>query len=321
MKGAWLGAERPWKETARHPKLAGIFGSNAPPLVVCTAAFYAVTPVYSGIPMKFASIAAVLALSAATAVSAQTASDWRTPDPDNVLVVETNKGRIIVELTPEIAPNHVERVRGLAKAHFYDGLTFFRVIDSFMAQTGDPKNDGTGGSDQPNLKAEFSFRRGPAYAPQGKAGTTEMGFIGAMPIYSQNSGLAVMTADGKVAAWGAFCPGVLGMARAGDPDSANSQFFFMRQHYASLEKTYTPFGRALTGLDAIRAIKTGEPVAAPQDKMVTVRLLSDIPAAQRPSVQVMDTRSAAFTALVEKKRAEMGGAFSPCDVTVPVQVK
>jgi len=271
--------------------------------------------------MKLASIAAILALSAASAASAQAASDWRTPDPDNVLVVETNKGRIVVELTPEVAPAHVARVRDLAKAHFYDGLTFFRVVDSFMAQTGDPKNDGSGGSDQPNLKAEFLFRRGAGYAPQGKVGTAEIGFVGSLPVYSQNSALAAMTADGKVAAWGAFCPGVLGMARANDPDSANSQFFFMRQHYPSLEKTYTAFGRALTGLDAIRAIKVGEPVAAPQDRMVTVRLLSDIPAAQRPSVQVMNTASPAFAALVDKRRTEMGAAFSVCDVTVPVQVK
>ena len=271
--------------------------------------------------MKLASIAAILALTAASAASAQQASDWRTPDPDNVLVVETNKGRIIVEMTPEAAPNHVTRVRELAKAHFYDGLNFFRVIDSFMAQTGDPKNDGSGGSDQPNMAAEFTFRRGPGYAPQGKSGSVEMGFLGSLPVYSQNSALAAMTIDGKVSAWGAFCPSVLGMARAGDPDSANSQFFFMRQHVASLEKTYTAFGRALTGLDTIRAIKAGEPVAAPQDKMITVRLLSDIPAAQRPSIQVMDTRSAAFTALVEKKRAAMGAAFGPCDIDVPVQVK
>src|SRR3954465_3856009 len=131
--------------------------------------------------MKLASIAAVLALSAASAASAQQASDWRTPDPDNILVIETNKGRIIAEMSPEAAPNHVARVRELAKAHFYDNLTFFRVIDSFMAQTGDPKNDGSGGSDQPDLAAEFLFRRGSGYAPAGKAGTTEMGFVGPLP--------------------------------------------------------------------------------------------------------------------------------------------
>jgi peptidylprolyl isomerase len=128
-------------------------------------------------------------------------------------------------------------------------------------------------------------------------------------------------ADGKVAAWGAFCPGVLGMARATPPDSANSQFFFMRQPYPSLDKTYTAFGRALTGLEVIRAIKVGEPVADPQDRMISVRLLADLPVGQRPVIQVMDTRSKAFAALVDKRRAELGGAFNLCDLEIPVQVK
>ncbi|HQR88897.1 MAG TPA: peptidylprolyl isomerase, partial [Caulobacter sp.] len=93
--------------------------------------------------MKLAYSVAALALLAATAplqaAMAQTSSDWRTPDPQNVLVVETNKGRIIAELSPLAAPAHVARIRELVQANFYDGLTFFRVIDSFMAQTGDPE--------------------------------------------------------------------------------------------------------------------------------------------------------------------------------------
>jgi peptidylprolyl isomerase len=112
-------------------------------------AFYAGPDLFcSGYSMKFAMTAAALALAALTAsaqaASAQTgpAGDWRTPDPNNVIVVETNKGRIIAELYPRAAPNHVERVRGLVKSGFYDGLTFFRVISDFMAQTGDPKNTG-----------------------------------------------------------------------------------------------------------------------------------------------------------------------------------
>lgn len=277
--------------------------------------------------MKLAMTAAALALAAMTAsaqtASAQTAADWRTPDPNNVIVVETNKGRIIAELYPQVAPNHIERVRGLVKSGFYDGLTFFRVISDFMAQTGDPQNTGMGGSDQPDLAAEFNFRRG-ADLPLGggfKLGSNESGWIDALPVTSQNSALAVMTADRKVATWGNFCPGVLGMARAGDPNSANSQFFFMRQANASLDKTYTAFGRVLQGLDVVRAIKTGEPVPDPQDKMLSVKLLADLPADKRPTVRVMDTRSAAFQALVAKRQAEMGGGFTNCDVDVPVQVK
>lgn len=285
--------------------------------------FYADPDLFcSGYSMKLAMTAAALALAATTA-TAQTASDWRTPDPNNVIVVETNKGRIIAELYPQAAPNHVERVRSLVKSGFYDNLTFFRVISDFMAQTGDPQNTGMGGSDQPNLTAEFTFRRGAdlPLAASVKVGSGETGWIDALPVSSQNSALAVMTADRKVASWGNFCPGVLGMARAGDPDSANSQFFFMRQANASLDKTYTAFGRVLQGVEVVRNIKTGEPVPDPQDKMLSVKLLADMPADKRPKIQVMDTRSAAFKALVVKRQAEQGGSFTNCDVDVPVQVK
>ncbi|MGZ6037089.1 MAG: peptidylprolyl isomerase, partial [Phenylobacterium sp.] len=72
-------------------------------------------------------------------------ADWRTPDPNDVLVIDTNKGRIIVEMVPEVAPQHVAQVRALAHEGFYDGLRFFRVIDKFMDQTGDPQNNGQGG--------------------------------------------------------------------------------------------------------------------------------------------------------------------------------
>jgi peptidylprolyl isomerase len=281
----------------------------------------------SGYSLKLAMTAAALALAALTAsaqsASAQAASEWRTPDPNNVIVVETNKGRIIAELYPDAAPNHVERVRGLVKSGFYDGLTFFRVISDFMAQTGDPQNTGQGGSDQPNLTAEFTFRRG-ADKPLGsafKAGTNDTGWLYTLPVTSQPAALAVMTADHKVATWGNFCSGVLGMARAGDPDSANSQFFFMRQHNAGLDKTYTAFGRVLQGVDVARNIKVGEPVPDPQDKMLSVKLLADLPADKRPSIQVMDTNSAAFKALVIKRQAELGGSFTNCDVDVPVQIK
>ncbi|RYI02491.1 MAG: peptidylprolyl isomerase, partial [Acetobacteraceae bacterium] len=77
------------------------------------------------------------------------AADWRTPNPDDVLVIDTNKGRIIVEMLPEVAPNHVSRIKELTRSGLYNGRSFFRVIDQFMAQTGDPEDRGTGGSDKP----------------------------------------------------------------------------------------------------------------------------------------------------------------------------
>jgi cyclophilin family peptidyl-prolyl cis-trans isomerase len=79
-----------------------------------------------------------------------------TPDPENTLIIETTKGRVVIALRPDLAPKHVERIKTLAREGFYDGIPFHRVIEGFMAQTGCPKGTGTGGSDYPNLKAEFN---------------------------------------------------------------------------------------------------------------------------------------------------------------------
>ena len=96
-------------------------------------------------------------------------AEWRTPDAADLLVIDTTRGRILVEMAPEIAPAHVERIKLLAGRGFYDGLAWHRVIDWFMAQTGDPLGTGDGQSWYPDLKAEFTFRRGPGSAFAGVA--------------------------------------------------------------------------------------------------------------------------------------------------------
>jgi peptidylprolyl isomerase len=78
------------------------------------------------------------------------------PDPENTLIIETTKGNVVIQLRPDLAPQHVERIKKLVREGFYDGIPFHRVIEGFMAQTGCPKGTGTGGSNYPNLKAEFS---------------------------------------------------------------------------------------------------------------------------------------------------------------------
>jgi peptidylprolyl isomerase len=251
-------------------------------------------------------------------------NDWRTVDPENMLVIETSKGRVVVELAPQVAPLHVERIKTLARQKFYDGLEFFRVIDGFMDQTGDPKNDGTGQSELPDIKGEFFFKRAPTDPDFVSIGTViqnEAGFIGSMPVFSQLAMMAPLMADGKVNAWGAFCPGVVGAARSNDPDSANSQFFLMRDHYPALEKTYTAYGRALVGIDVIRAIKVGEPVAPPRDTLVSVRVAADLPEAQRPKIRVVDTKSAWFKARAHETFVDRGLVFTPCAVDLPVEVR
>ncbi|MBA4001034.1 peptidylprolyl isomerase [Brevundimonas sp.] len=282
------------------------------------------------------SIIAAAVLLAATPVMAQDAapaaaasppeSDWRTVAPENLLVIDTNRGRILVEMSPLAAPGHVERMRLLARNGFYDGLVWHRVIDWFMAQTGDPLGTGDGQSAYPDLTAELTFRRGadmpftPAADPMG----APVGFLGSLPIQTQPDALMARTGDGMVHAWGVYCPGVAGMARGEAQDSANSQFFLMRQAYPSLDKRYTAWGRVISGLDVVRAIKTGEEpsgtVATPQDVMTSVRVAADIPAAQRPVARVLDTESPTFGDMIERTRAARGADFSICDLEPPVDV-
>ena len=281
--------------------------------------------------MILAAVLAVLAPAGATAAqtaapATYAATDWRTVPADDLMVIDTTKGRILVELAPEIAPLHVARMRLLIRAGFFDGIVWHRVIDQFMAQTGDPLGTGEGQSPYPDLKAEFTFRRGPemtfaaAAAPAGAA----LGFVRSLPVQTQPDATMATTADGKVHGWGVYCPGVAGMARDEGNDTANSQFFLMRQPYPSLDKRYTVWGAVVSGLAIVRAIKVGDgdngAVTAEPDRMTRVRIASDLPEAERPAVQVLDPMSAGFRALAERTRAARGADFSICDVVLPTQV-
>jgi len=262
---------------------------------------------------------AIAALMATSALALD--PGYRAADPNNTLVIDTTKGQVILEMYPALAPNHVERMITLTRQKFYDGLSFHRVIEDFMAQTGDPKGDGTGDSSLPNVKAEFLIRRDSSFPltvatrPKGSL----IGFVGAMPVQSQVNELMAISNDGKVNAWGLFCQGAVGMAHSFDPDTGNSQFFIMRGANNALEKKYTAFGVVLTGLDVVRKLKIGEPPVNP-DKMNTVRVLADIPEAERPQIEVMDTASSQFQAVLDGVRKEKGDNFSDCDVTVPAKI-
>ena len=258
--------------------------------------------------------------------AAMVAPEWRTVSSENLLVIDTTKGRILVELTPEVAPLHVERIKLLARRGFYDGVPWHRVIDWFMAQTGDPLGNGEGQSPYPDLKGEFTFRREATlpFAAVAEPAGARVGFLHSLPIQTQPDSAFALTADGKVHAWGLYCPGVAGMARDEGNDTANSQFFLMRQAYPALDKRYSIWGMTVSGLDVVRNLKVGDGdngmVGAEPDRMTRVRIAADIPEAERPSVQVLATDSPRFRAVVETTRAARGADFSVCDVTLPVQV-
>ena len=160
-------------------------------------------------------------------------------DPENTVIMELKDGNVVIELLADIAPGHVERMKELAREGAYDGIVFHRVIEGFMAQTGDVehgKSDGntsragTGGSDKPDLKAEFSG------VPHDR--------------------------------------GTLGAARSASPDSANSQFFinFADNHF--LNRQYTVYGRVIDGMEHVDKITRGEPPKDP-DSMISVKVAAD----------------------------------------------
>ena len=154
-------------------------------------------------------------------------------DPENTLVIETTKGRVVIAMRPDLAPGHVAHIKKLAREGFYDGIVFHRVIDGFMAQTGCPKGTGTGGSSYPDLKAEFNSEP--------------------------------------------HVRGTASMARAQNPNSANSQFFICFGDARFLDRQYTVWGKVVDGMENVDEIKRGEPVRDP-DKMLSVKVMADIAA-------------------------------------------
>ncbi len=245
--------------------------------------------------------------------------DWRIPDPENTLVIETTRGMIVVELYPQFAPQGVERVKRLAREGVYDGLEFHRVIEGFVDQTGNPNNKDGGTSAYPDLPAEFTFAiPADAMSLAVERSDGREGFVGAAPVAAVSRAEEALRTDGRVRAWGAYCAGVMGLGRQADPGSANSEFFFMRAPARRLDHDYAVVGHALQGLEVIRAIKVGEPPADP-DRMLRVRLAADLEPQVRPALQVMDTASAAFRARLARVKRARGAAFTVCDVEIPVR--
>lgn len=269
---------------------------------------------------KVLAIAALIAGPASAQTFEQAARDpanWRALEPENGLVIDTTKGRIIVEMAPALAPRHVAHIKTLARRGAYDDRAFFRVLDRFMAQGGDPKDTGEGGSDLPNVPAEFDFRRplDDGFTALIERGAQQQGFIGALPVASQPEFIRARAADGKLSAWALHCPGVTSMARDDDPNSANSQYFIMRAPYLSLDRRYSIWGRAVIGAEVATLFATGEPVPQP-DRTTRVRVLADIAEAERPRVLIQRTDGPAFRRQAQAQMRRMGAAWTLCDVEV-----
>jgi peptidylprolyl isomerase len=269
--------------------------------------------------MRFAGLIA-LAAAVLTMVAAKAAPDWQALDPAQTLVIETSKGRIVVEMSPALAPLAVARVKRLAHEGVYDGLKFHRVIEGFVDQTGNPNNRDGGTSAYPDLPAEFSVRL-PAEVTLATVVSRSdgiEGFVGAVPVAGVSDAERRRGGDPRARVWGAYCDGVAGMGRQAGIDTANSEIFFMRAPARRLDHDYAVWGRVVQGLDVVRAIAVGEPPPDP-DRMIRVRLATDLPVAERPRLQVADPRGPAFQARAAALKAKLGARFSVCDLPILVR--
>jgi len=158
-------------------------------------------------------------------------------DPENTLILELPGGRVTIQLLPDLAPRHVERVKVLARQGFYDNTPFHRVIEGFMAQGGDPTGTGTGG-----------FR---------------------------DRGFADLPAEFVPASRARFLRGTCGMARSQNPNSANSQFFIMFAPGDFLNNQYTIWGQVVEGMERVDRIARGEPPRTP-DRLIRMRVAADV---------------------------------------------
>lgn len=239
-------------------------------------------------------------------------ADWRAPDPANLLVIDTDRGRIVVEMEPRVAPKAVERVRLLARRGTYDGLLFHRVIDKFLVQTGNPDNRDGGGTELPNLKREVWLPDQLASEVTWLRSTNDGndGMFGSLPV--------AKGADPYMPVWVAQCAGIVGMGRQADPNTANSEFYIIRGSARGLDHDYTAFGRVLAGQAVVDALVVGEPPAKP-DRMIRVRSVVDLPKADRPRIEVMDVRGRAYASYAAAKRRFHGPQLSICDILPPVR--
>jgi peptidylprolyl isomerase len=287
-------------------------------------------------------VAAVLAAGAAigAAPPEPPPQAWRDVDPNNLVLIDTRYGEVAVELAPEFAPKHVARLRALIRAHFYDGLSFYRVIDGFVAQGGigegtaatkDHPKQAASLKQWPPLKAEFDRPIGNdlTFTPLGNADlfAPEVGHVNGFPVGRDLK-------DHRE--WIIHCPGTFAFARDNAPDTASTEFYIViGEMPRRLDRNLTAFGRVVDGMQYLQKLNRGDPKiengviqdTRKRDPIVRMRLAAQLPEKQRPKYQVMRTESESFAkekALRKNPAPEFYVRTPPpvldvCNMPVPVR--
>ena len=248
--------------------------------------------------MKTFARALALGLTASLPAAAQTDPDWRAADPEDLLLIEVEDGSIVIELADWIAPEHAGRMRQAARDGFFDGRSFYRVIDGFVAQGGrGEEEDSIDLPQYPTLTGEFTV---PAesvtftpmidrdlYAPT-------VGHVRGMPAAMNEAGSEV---------WPIHCPGTVAMARGNDPDSGDVEFYIVIGHGPRhLDRIMSVFGRVIDGMEHVQALRRGDPAVnsgviadpAARDAILSMRVAADLPVAEQPHYEILRTDSETF---------------------------
>ncbi|MCP1373798.1 peptidylprolyl isomerase [Dyella lutea] len=271
-------------------------------------------------------------------LAASKPAEWRTPDPDNLLVMTLAGGhRVLIELAPDFTPLHAANIRTMAREHYYDGLAIIRMQDNFVTQWGDPYDDDNAdrskmkplGTAKKTLPPEFTRPLDPKLAftrlPDGDVYAPEVGF---------SEGFPVARDPASKEEWITHCYGTVGVARDVGPTTGNgnSLYAIIGQAPRGLDRNLAVAGRVIEGMQYLSALPRGTgPLgfyekAEQRTPIVSVRLAADLPPAERPKVQVLRTDSASFARLIEAKRNRVdafytrpAGKIDLCSISVPTR--
>lgn len=255
-----------------------------------------------------------------------TAEDWRTIPAEDTLVIELERGKVTIALSPALAPRHVEQVRKLAREKFYDGLSFYRVIDGFVAQGGDPFGERKIRKAKKSMKAEFERASDDiAFAAtkdvDGFAPT--VGFVDSLPAGHD---------EGTGASWLLHCAGAFAFGREDGKDTASTEFYIALQPQRYLDRNMSVFGRVIDGMHHLQALRRVEPPESKDDdigeKIVSIRIAADIPESERETWEILDSGRPAFADYAESRRNRpesffhmRAGHLDVCQMPVPTRKK
>lgn len=266
-------------------------------------------------------------------IDASTAADWRTPDANNLLIMDIASGRVVIELAPQFAPEHVANIRTLAKEGYWNGLAIIRSHDNYVVQWGDPaedpKNAKSLGTAQLKLPAEFAIKgldKRTFHAVSDKDGWSKTaGFLAGFPAAT----------DGKQT-WMVHCYGDVGAGRGNADDSSNGAelYVVIGQSPRWLDRNITSVGRVLQGMEHLSSLPRGTGPIGFYEKpeqyvsIKSIALASSLPEAQRVNLEVFRTDTPAFDDLVEARRNRNddfyhhpAGHIDLCNIPIPVRVK